>query len=83
MKCSNDFCLHNNEAGKCMLRKIEVNECGMCAECLQITFTREEKEEKRQKMLKAFEKRDKEDIAVYLEDTDIADRLNLKNLPLK
>ncbi|MBE6606643.1 MAG: hypothetical protein E7635_06365 [Ruminococcaceae bacterium] len=71
MKCSNDFCLHNNEAGKCMLRKIEVNECGMCAECLQITFTREEKEEKRANMLRAIIERERGDIEVELTEEDI------------
>lgn len=71
MKCDNNFCIYNDEYGSCMLDEIVVNACGMCAECIQITLTREEREEKRANMLRAIIERERGDIEVELTEEDI------------
>lgn len=62
MKCDNEYCVYNNEDGQCMLDEITVDGSGMCADCIELSFTREEREEKRRIMLIEFAEREKEDI---------------------
>ncbi len=63
MRCDNELCVYNEEDGTCILDEITVDECGMCADCIMLSFTKEEREERREEMLRSFIEREKDELS--------------------
>lgn len=54
MKCENSFCIYQSK-GKCLLKKIDIDSLGMCAECIYPEFDERFFNESKLKLLKNLE----------------------------
>ncbi len=57
MKCENNFCIYQFK-GKCILEKINIDSCGMCAECMYPDLDDKFLNQAKQKLLKKYKNTD-------------------------
>ena len=56
MNCENYFCIYQSK-GKCTLNKIDINNLGMCTECIYPDIDEEIINKAKLKLLKEYEKK--------------------------
>lgn len=57
MKCENSFCIYQSE-GKCLLDIVEIDNMGMCTECIYPNIDKEVLNQAKLKFLNNYEKAD-------------------------